>query len=57
MEALYHSTNRLVQETQQCFQKLEKFKGGETGVIEAEIQARIDTITRFRIYENKKFLY
>lgn len=45
MESLYHVTNRLVQETQQCFQKLEKHKGGNTEAIEGEIQARIDSIT------------
>ncbi|XP_075236170.1 golgi SNAP receptor complex member 2 [Lycorma delicatula] len=45
MESLYHQTNRLVQETQQCFQQLENNKGGNTQNIEAEIQARIDSIT------------
>ncbi|XP_073985183.1 golgi SNAP receptor complex member 2 [Rhodnius prolixus] len=44
MEALYHQTNALVQETQQCFHKLEKLKGTNTDSFEAEIQARIDTI-------------
>ncbi|KAG8281194.1 Golgi SNAP receptor complex member 2 [Homalodisca vitripennis] len=41
MEALYHQTNRLLQETQQCFQDL-SLKNPET---EKEIQARIDQIT------------
>uniref|UniRef100_A0A1B6EQ79 Golgi SNAP receptor complex member 2 n=1 Tax=Cuerna arida TaxID=1464854 RepID=A0A1B6EQ79_9HEMI len=40
MEALYHQTNRLLQETQQCFQDL-SLKNPET---EKEIQARIDQI-------------
>lgn len=42
MEALYHQTNRLLQETQQCFQDL-SFNRPE---VEKEIQARIDQITR-----------
>lgn len=46
MEALYHQTNRLLQETQQCFQKLEKNKGLNTESIEAEIQVRIDSVIR-----------
>uniref|UniRef100_A0A1B6LIN1 Golgi SNAP receptor complex member 2 n=1 Tax=Graphocephala atropunctata TaxID=36148 RepID=A0A1B6LIN1_9HEMI len=41
MESLYHQTNRLLQETQQCFQDL-SLKKPE---IEKEIQARIDQIT------------
>ncbi|XP_054271515.1 Golgi SNAP receptor complex member 2 [Macrosteles quadrilineatus] len=41
MEALYHQTNRLLQETQQCFQDL-SFNRPE---VEKEIQARIDQIT------------
>ncbi|XP_014244072.1 Golgi SNAP receptor complex member 2 [Cimex lectularius] len=45
MESLYHKTNGLVQETHDCFQRLEKLKGSDTDSIEAEIQARIDTIT------------
>uniref|UniRef100_A0A1B6DPV0 Golgi SNAP receptor complex member 2 n=2 Tax=Clastoptera arizonana TaxID=38151 RepID=A0A1B6DPV0_9HEMI len=44
MEALYHQTNRLLQETQQCFQKLERSKGSNTNSIEVEIQVRIDSI-------------
>lgn len=46
MESLYHQTNRLVQETQQCFEKLEKVSDTNSDVIEREIQARIDSITR-----------
>ncbi|RZF36634.1 hypothetical protein LSTR_LSTR007337 [Laodelphax striatellus] len=45
MEALYHQTNRLVIETQQCFQQLERNRGGNTESIKDEIQARIDSIT------------
>ncbi|XP_021928227.1 probable Golgi SNAP receptor complex member 2 isoform X4 [Zootermopsis nevadensis] len=45
MESLYHQTNRLVQETQQCFEKLEKVSDTNSDVIEREIQARIDSIT------------
>jgi hypothetical protein len=46
MESLYHQTNRLVQETQQCFEKLEKVGDPNSDAIEREIQARIDSITR-----------
>uniref|UniRef100_A0A0A9YXC4 Golgi SNAP receptor complex member 2 n=1 Tax=Lygus hesperus TaxID=30085 RepID=A0A0A9YXC4_LYGHE len=46
MEALYHQTNGLVQETQECFRKLEHMKGSSnTMAIEKEIQGRIDSIT------------
>lgn len=45
MEPLYHQTNRLVQETQQCFEKLEKAGDANSDAIEREIQARIDSIT------------
>lgn len=44
MEALYRQTSALVRETEECFQNLEKQKGTNTDSIEAEIQARIDTI-------------
>lgn len=47
MEALYHQTNRLVQGTQQCFEKLEKAGDINSDAIEREIQARIDSITRW----------
>lgn len=47
MEPLYHQTNRLVQETQQCFEKLEKASDANSDAIEREIQARIDSITRW----------
>jgi hypothetical protein len=46
MEPLYHETNRLVQGTQQCFEKLEKAGDANSDAIEREIQARIDSITR-----------
>ena len=46
MESLYHQANRLVQETQQCFEKLEKASDQQSDPIEKEIQARIDTVTR-----------
>ncbi|GFG40988.1 hypothetical protein Cfor_07555 [Coptotermes formosanus] len=45
MEALYHQTNRLVQGTQQCFEKLEKADDINSDAIEREIQARINSIT------------
>ncbi|BES97584.1 unnamed protein product [Nesidiocoris tenuis] len=46
MEALYHQTNGLVQQTQECFKKLEQLRGSnDTIKIELEIQGRIDTIT------------
>ena len=47
MEPLYHQTNRLVQETQQCFEKLETAGDANSDAIEREIQARIDSITRW----------
>jgi hypothetical protein len=46
MEPLYLQTNRLVQGTQQCFEKLENAGDSNSDAIEREIQARIDTITR-----------
>jgi hypothetical protein len=46
MESLYLQTNRLVQGTQQCFEKLENAGDASSDSIEREIQARIDTITR-----------
>ena len=46
MEPLYHQTNRLVQETQQCFEKLDKAGDTNSDATEREIQARIDSITR-----------
>lgn len=45
MEALYHSTNRLIQETQECFQKLEKNPQDQDG-IENEIQEKINSVNR-----------
>lgn len=45
MEALYHSTNRLIQETQECFQKLEKLPGDQDS-IENEIQSKINEVNR-----------
>lgn len=45
MESLYHQTNRLIQETQQCFEKLENVCDINSDTIEREIQARIDSIT------------
>ena len=46
MESLYHQTNKLVQDTQNCFQKLEKCTDAQAESLEREIQARIDSITR-----------
>lgn len=51
MEALYHQTNRLLQETQECFQHLSLNKPEA----DKEIQARIDQITRYRT-KNVKIL-
>ncbi|KAL0281075.1 UNVERIFIED_CONTAM: hypothetical protein PYX00_002175 [Menopon gallinae] len=45
MEALYHKTNKLVQVTQGCFERLEVCTDKEAESLEKEIQARIDTIT------------
>ncbi|XP_069701979.1 probable Golgi SNAP receptor complex member 2 [Periplaneta americana] len=45
MESLYHQTNRLIQETQHCFEKLEKTGDINSDSIEREIQARIDSVT------------
>lgn len=45
MESLYHQTNKLVQDTQSCFQRLEKCTDTEAESLEREIQARIDSIT------------
>lgn len=46
MEALYHQTNKLVEETQKLFIKLEKCDSVEADSLEKEIQFRIDTITK-----------
>lgn len=45
MEALYHTTNRLIQEIQGCFQQLEK-NSGDTKSIEDEIQTKINEVNR-----------
>lgn len=45
MEVLYHATNRLIQETQECFQKLEKSTGDQE-IIENEIQEKINSVNR-----------
>ncbi|XP_071455535.1 Golgi SNAP receptor complex member 2 [Hetaerina americana] len=46
MEQLYHATNRLSMETQQCFEKLEKTTGTQTEEILVDIQAKISEIDR-----------
>lgn len=43
MEALYHQTNRLVQETQQYFQQLER-KPPNVDDVENDIQSKIELI-------------
>ncbi|CAG0883539.1 unnamed protein product [Darwinula stevensoni] len=45
MEALYHQTNHMVDETQASFVHLEKAVGDRALQVESEIQARIDKIT------------
>ncbi|XP_013381887.1 Golgi SNAP receptor complex member 2-like [Lingula anatina] len=58
MDALYHQTNRLVQEVQSELGRLERAAGGETHLLENEIQARIDQIVshceRLDILVNKE---
>lgn len=58
MEALYHQTNKLTQEIQQSFVRLERASGDEAHLVENEIQARIDQITsnceRLDILVNKE---
>lgn len=49
MEALYHATNRLIQETQECFQQLER-NPTDTKSIEDEIQAKITAVNRYAIW-------
>lgn len=46
MEALYHQTNILIQETQACFERLNKAGGGNAEALEKEIQDSISTVTR-----------
>ncbi|XP_046393461.1 Golgi SNAP receptor complex member 2 [Ischnura elegans] len=46
MEQLYHTTNRLSMETQQCFEKLEKTSGTQTEELLVEIQLKISEIDR-----------
>jgi len=43
MEALYHQTNKIVQEIQQLFQQLNNFVGDSSG-IECEILKKIDAV-------------
>lgn len=45
MDTLYHQTNKLVQQTQECFQKLER-RTGNPQEIELEIQEKINQINR-----------
>ncbi|KAJ1523351.1 hypothetical protein ONE63_001220 [Megalurothrips usitatus] len=45
MEALYHQTNILIQETQACFERLNKSGGVDADALEKEIQQRINTVT------------
>lgn len=49
MELLYHQTNNLIQEVQERFIRLEKASIENVPMIENEIQARLDKITRYRI--------
>uniref|UniRef100_A0A1L8DUP4 Putative golgi snap receptor complex member n=1 Tax=Nyssomyia neivai TaxID=330878 RepID=A0A1L8DUP4_9DIPT len=43
MEPLYHQTNKLIQETQACFQQLNSSQG-DVGSVESEIQTRIAAV-------------
>ncbi|KAK6644549.1 hypothetical protein RUM43_000816 [Polyplax serrata] len=46
MEALYHQTNKLVEETQSFFARLERSMKQDAESLEEEIQTRIDIITK-----------
>lgn len=46
MEALYHQTNKLVEETQSFFARLERSIKQDAESLEEEIQTRIDIITK-----------
>lgn len=46
METLYHQTNKIVQQVQECFQRLE-LKGINHDEVEAEIQEKINLINRY----------
>ncbi|KAK3924695.1 Golgi SNAP receptor complex member 2 [Frankliniella fusca] len=46
MEALYHQTNILIQETQACFERLNKAGTSNADALENEIQERISTVTK-----------
>ena len=58
MEALYHQTNRLVQEVQGELGRLERATGDSVHLVENEVQARIDHILsnceRLEILVNKE---
>lgn len=43
MDLLYHETNRLIQETQECFQQLNNPQV-ETSAVENAIQTKIATV-------------
>lgn len=43
METLYHQTNRLIQETQQCFQALNNNQT-DTSAVENDILSKIATV-------------
>lgn len=44
MEALYHQTNRMIQEIEQSFQKLAQISGLDTPDVENEIQMKITAV-------------
>ncbi|CAD7006595.1 probable Golgi SNAP receptor complex member 2 [Ceratitis capitata] len=44
MEALYHQTNRMIQEIEQSFQKLSQLNGPNTTDVENEIQMKITAV-------------
>ena len=48
MEALYHQTNRLIQDIEQSFQKLSQISGqaGDNFDVENEIQKKITEVNR-----------
>lgn len=44
MEALYHETNRCIQDIQQCFQQLNSVTQANAGVLENQISVKITSV-------------
>lgn len=44
MEALYHETNRIIQEIQQCFQQLNTVSQANAGPVENQISVKITAV-------------